>query len=337
MVPSPDIARLTAELSSTDALRRETAVARLAMAGSRAVPHLVAIAADLTASVAARVAAFAALEASPAVKGVVQAAAAASQGAAADDEVAIAAIDCLAHAARGDGGAATAAFDHLAAIALSPAAAVPRRLAALSALDGLPERHVQPVYEALRADPASRVVARVLRRQAGLVLPLDELVERGLPDDPTLLAAVVREDADGTALTVLRRLVDAIRTRERRLSEDARGPWMAVRGLVHQHLAARGSRIALYDLRETLERHTGPIPVGFLAAAATIGDGACLEPIAHAWTLAPSAERWWRDHLMEAFGAIVRREKISRGHARMRSILSRWPAAAPLIALAKNS
>ena len=120
------------------------------------------------------------------------------------------------------------------------------------------------------------MVARVLRRQSGLTLPLEELVERGLPDDAALVAAVLREDADDTRLTVLRRLVDVIRERERHRGDETRAQWMAVRGQVHQHLASRGSRIALYDLRDTLDRMRGPIPVGFLAAAATVGDAACL-------------------------------------------------------------
>lgn len=335
MVPAPDITRLIAELSSTDVLRRETAVARLAIAGSRAVQQLVGVARDPGGVPAARVAAFAALEASAATPSVVAAATAAAGSD--PEDVAVAAIDCLARAAHDDGPGSTAAFDQLASIALDSRADVARRLAALAGLDSLPERHVKPVFDTLRADPASRVVARVLRRQAGLTLPLDELVERGLPDDPALVAAVVREDADDTRLAVLRRLVDAIRAKEQHRGEEARGPWMAVRGQVHQHLAARGSRIALYDLRETLERLRGPVPVGFLAAAAAIGDLGCLDPIAHAWLRAPGQERWWRDHLAEAFGAIVRREGISRRHARLRALLTHAPAAAPLIALAKKT
>ncbi len=334
-VPAPDIARLIGELSSPDALCRETAVARLAIAGPRAVPDLLAVAGDAGAPTPARVAALAALEASAGAKRVVAAATTAARSP--DDEVSVAAIDCLARAAHGEGPAATAAFEQLAAIALSGSAAVPRRLAALGGLDGLPERHVTPIYDALRADPASRVVARVLRRQAGLVLPLDELVERGLPDDPALVGAVVREDAGLTPLSVLRRLVEAIRVKERHRGEDTRAHWMAVRGQVHQHLAARGSRIALYDLRETLERLHGPVAVGYLSAAATIGDAGCLDPIARAWLAAPPDERWWRDHLAEAFGAIVRREGISRRHARLRALLTRSPAAAPLVALAKKA
>ena len=40
----------------------------------------------------------------------------------------------------------------------------------------------------------------------------------------------------------------------------------AVRGALHQALALRGSRVALYDLRETIERPPAPLPSSFLAA-----------------------------------------------------------------------
>ena len=114
----------------------------------------------------------------------------------------------------------------------------------------------------------------------------------------------------------------------------AREGWQAVRGLLHQHLAARGSRLAVYDLKETLTGMTGPLPVGFLAAAAAVGDADCLEPLAHAW-LNATDDAWWRAHLTEAFAAIVKREAIGRRHAAIKRILERHPAAGQLAALAK--
>jgi hypothetical protein len=222
-------------------------------------------------------------------------------------------------------------------VALDASASVPRRLAALAALNGLPDRQVRPVYDALRADPASRIVARVIRHQAGLVLPLDELLERGLPDDPTLVGAVVREDGERTSLGVLGRLIEALHTRERRADAARRAEWKAVRGQVHQALAARGSRLAIYDLRETIEKQDTPLPVGFLAAAAAIGDATCLDALARAWVQAGPAERWWRDHIAEAFGAIVRREGITRKHPKLRGMLQRSPGTGPLVALARKS
>lgn len=335
MFRSLDLSRLITELGSPDALRRETAVARLAMAGARALPGLLALVHDRSAASQARIAAFEALEASSEAKGVVEAAAGALTES--DDELALSAIGVLALAARGKGPAATVAFDHLAAMALARAAAVPRRLAALGALDGLPDRHVRLVYDALAQDPASRVVARVVRRQHGLVVSLEELLDRGLPDDPGLVAAVVREEADEARVTVLRRLVEAVRTKERRRADESRSQWTALRGQVHQHLAARESRIALYDLREALDDLRAPLPVGFLSAAAAIGDASCLAPIAAGWLAAAPDDRWWRDHLAEAFGAIVRREGLTRRHPVLRGILQRTPAAAPLVALARRS
>ena len=54
--------------------------------------------------------------------------------------------------------------------------------------------------------------------------------------------------------------------REEASAGAAAPEWLALRGAVHQVLASRGSRIALYDLRETLERlvvsSAGVVPVG---------------------------------------------------------------------------
>ena len=82
--------------------------------------------------------------------------------------------------------------------------------------------------------------------------------------------------------------------------------------MLFRSLAARGSRLAVYDLKETLTGMTGPLPVGFLAAAAAVGDADCLEPLAHAW-LNATDDAWWRAHLTEAFAAIVKREAIGAG------------------------
>jgi hypothetical protein len=89
-------------------------------------------------------------------------------------------------------------------------------------------------------------------------------------------------------------------------------------------------------LRETLERAEGPLPVGFLAAAASVGDAACLEPIAAAWASAPPDDHWWRDHLVDAFAAIVKREALTRRHPVLKRILERQPAAAVLVAMARK-
>ncbi|MCR4373323.1 MAG: hypothetical protein NUW22_00575, partial [Acidobacteria bacterium] len=58
-----DVARLVTELTGGDAQRRDLAVARLAVIGPRAISPLLAIAGDPARGVAARAAAFEALEA----------------------------------------------------------------------------------------------------------------------------------------------------------------------------------------------------------------------------------------------------------------------------------
>src|SRR5215471_4094712 len=92
----------------------------------------------------------------------------------------------------------------------------------------------------------------------------------------------------------------------------------------HVALAKQSSLLGLYDLREALERAIGPLPVEFLAALALIGDASCLEAIAIAH--GRTTDRWWREHLADAFQAIVRREQLTRRHAVLKKIQKRWPA-----------
>ena len=228
------------------------------------------------------------------------------------------------------------AFERLTAIALDRNAPVERRLTALSALDTLPEKTLRPVFDALASDPARTVVARVVRRRAGALLSLEDLIERGAPQDPRLVQAALEEEGATVRVTVLRALVEAARAAERAAPAADAAVWLAVRGQAHQALASRTSRIALYDVREALERGPHPLPVGFLAAAASIGDVSCLLPLAAAWIAAAGDERWWRDHLAEAFASIVKREKIRRRDPALRKILERWPQAGTLVATARE-
>ena len=69
---------------------------------------------------------------------------------------------------------------------------------------------------------------------------------------------------------------------------------MALRGAAHKALADRGSRLALYDLKESFESAREALPVDFLGAAAAIGDAACLESVAAAYARAmDSGRREW--------------------------------------------
>jgi len=331
---SEDIARLISELTSGAPLRRDMASARLAVIGPRATSALVAIAGAATQPIDARQAAFEALDAIGDARALPTALAAIAE---ASDPVAIAAVGVLGRLARGKDARGTRAFDQLAELALSASTATVRRLAALTALEGQPERLLKPIYAALAKDPASTVVARVTRRQTGAMESLEAMVDRGLPEAPEVVLAVARDDGERAPLMALKRGVEAVREHEQRVKDrSAREQWKAVRGVLHQHLAARGSRLALYDLREVLESATGPLPVGFLSAAAVVGDASCLPPLARAWVESAPDDRWWRDHVAEAFRAIVTRENLTRRHAVLKVILERWPAAGVLVAAAKR-
>jgi hypothetical protein len=138
--------------------------------------------------------------------------------------------------------------------------------------------------------------------------------DAGLPSDPDLVReALAREGADAP-LSLLHRLVVGLAARERTEADArARGAWRAVRGVAHQALGERGSRVALYDLRESLERDSDALPLGMLAALERIGDQSCLEPMASAFTR--TADEWQRERLREAAAAIIRRERLTRRSA----------------------
>jgi hypothetical protein len=327
-----DVARLVEELSSSSAFRRETAAARLAVIGARAISALTSLALDDRAPARARVAALQALESIGDSRALPMARKLADN----EGEIGTAAIGVIGAVAKTTGPAAAQAFEWLAAVAMDAEAAEARRLASLAALEGSSDRHLEPIYAALAADPNERLSAHALRGGSGQTEPLESAISR-LPNDPRLVAAMIREDADTTDVAALRRLVDAIRQYERGATGDVQAAWTAARGQVHQTLAARGSRLGVYDLRETLEMAHGPLPVGFLAAAAAVGDAACLDPLAGAWGKAPVKDRWWREHLAEAFRAIVKREGLTRRHPVLKKLLERRPEAGALVALAKKN
>ena len=126
------------------------------------------------------------------------------------------------------------------------------------------------------------------------------------------------------------RLVEVLHAREdtERLAKK-RAEWTAVRAGIHQALAARGSRVALYDLRETIEGARTPLPVEFLAALSAIGDRSCLDAIAAAYAKGRQSHQgrsdWWQRHLAEAFRTIVKRERMTMKHAAIKRVRARWP------------
>jgi hypothetical protein len=321
-----EIRALVEALGGTDDVYREAAIARLAVIGPRAIERLTD-AYRTNRSRETHLAILRALEAIGHHRSAPIARAAILEG----GDVGVAATAVLRPLlASTHGSIAAEALDVLMAVALDRKAERRLRLAALDALQDMPEPVRARVAEALGDDPVAHMQGDAARIEALWT----DATEGRLPDDPRRLREALPTRASTAPLNTLRKLIDAIRVHEQGGGAAQTDAWRSVRGALHQALALRGSRVALYDLRESLvELSAHPpssgrtLPVSFLAALHVLGDESCLEPIAAVWIEANADEEPWRTQLASSFRAIVKRQKLTRRHAGMKRILSRWPAA----------
>lgn len=321
-----EIRQLIAALGDSDEVRREAAIARLAVIGPRAVDGLRRAYAS-SSDRDTKIAVLRALESAGDGRTVAVAREAIVEG----GDVAIAAAAAL----RGlldspHGPTGTDALDVLVATVLDPAVERRVRLAAFDALQGIPEGARARVAEALQADPDPGLKARgldVSRDAAAADAVWQDALEGTLPDTPAILREVVQTRAAAAALSALQKMIDAVRAREGAVTSVKRTEWQAVRGALHQALALRGSRVAVYDLRESLQDARGHLPTSFLAALHAVGDESCLEPLAAAYVRTAAGDARWKTQLAAAFRAIARREKVTRRHTVVKRIAARWPEA----------
>lgn len=324
---SGEVATLLQALQDGDAAARETAAARLAVIGTRAVEGLIRVATSAAAT-SVRAAALGALESTGDSRAIAPALALLD-----DEGLALPAAGVLRRALdspRGD-----EVLDRLAAVALDPQRPERARLAALDALQGLPPKTIAPIWRRLKEDARPAIRAAVAGTGPVLEMEPDSALEAAasgsLPEDPEALKRWLKAASASLPLPVLHRLIEGLRAREAAAPAE-RAAWMTARAAVHLALAARGSRVALYDLREAIE-HEPTVPVEMLAALGQIGDASCLEPIAAAYARASApagdgVSSWWRQHLGGAFRTIAGREKLNERHAVVRRIRARWPDAA---------
>lgn len=323
---SKQIDALIADLSDENAVRRETAVARLTLLDARAVERLIGAAASAS-DASARTAAWRALEAIGDARAL-EPALAALASADLESSVGVAAIGVARIHLRGAHGAA--AVDRLAAVLLDPTRHETVRLAALRGLRELGATAIAPIVASLADDPCEAV-----RTEAGLDAapgPVDDpaaLVARAadghLPDDPAILRHALKLAAESLSPADLLKVVDRVREREGSEPAAVRDQWRLPRAAAHVALAQRGSRLALYDLRESLETARSPLPVEFLTAITLVGDTTCLEAIAAAHEKAK--DTWWRKKLAGVFRDIVARERLTKRHTALRRVEKRWPGA----------
>jgi hypothetical protein len=316
-INASEIRALIKSLGSDAAVDRDIAVARLAVVGARAVDRLVA--AFPNAGREVRVGILRALEGIADPRALHVARSGLNEG----GDLAVAAAGALrALLDSADERAAAAALDALVGAALDPTRDRRLRFAAYEALRDMPAAVLGPVTAAIRelpgelpSDPLQGEIDAVWR----------DAIDGRLPESPLILREAIGERAETAPLGTLQRMIEACRARQDESALEAdRAGWLAVRGALHQALALRGSRVALYDLRETLEGAKGPLPSTFATAVHAIGDESCLEGIAAAWSAA-GENAAWRQQLQAAFEAIVKREKVTKRSPVMKRVASRWP------------
>ena len=320
-----EIRNLTSALASEDEVTRETAVARLAIFGARAVDRVVA--AYPAADRKTRRAILRVLEAIADPRGLPLARRALKDG----GDVAVSATAALRPLLDAPlTSAATEAFDALVEVAMDRSEERRVRRAALDALRDMPEDVRARVTAALRDDSDPQIQAGVSQAPQDAAIAdavWRDAAEGNLGDDPAQVREALATRGASAALGVLQKMIDAVRARETDVSSEAQQQsWRALRGALHQALALRGSTVAVYDLRESFESAAVALPATFLTAVHVRGDDSCLGPIAAAYSNVPD-ERW-RQQLTAAFAAIAAREKITARSAALKRLGTRWPEAA---------
>ena len=336
---------LLADLCGTDAVARGTAEARLAVIGARAVPHLI-VAFDRATSPAAQVAVLKSLEATPDRRSA-ELGAEQLEAESADPAVRAAAVSLL--GAFLESAESARVLDSLTAFAIDAERPDVLRLLALDSIGRALPDVLGPIRARLADDPSATVRAWASASASAGAPIIDprqavETAAAGEPSDPRLLLELLPAGTADAPIPTLYRLIEVARNRETAAAGAVeRGAWLAVRGAVHRALAARASRVAVYDLREAIARAVEPLPEGFAEAAGMVGDAACLESIAEQLArptpaLPPDARlREWHARLAAAGRAIAARERLTRRHAVMKKIARTAPAvAAELLSSARR-
>lgn len=292
-----DVEALLQQLRSPVAIERDAAIARLRIIGARAGDRVLGLVADASAPSDVRVAGLKVIEAFDDPRARRSAIEATADP---DASVATAAIQVLRPWLARDGD--TSALECITALVADETKPPDVRRTALEALSELPANLTQPLVESVAA-------------QLSPTPPLD---------DPATAREWLAHHEDAS-LGVLHDLLSQARDLERGTRDDLqRKAWLTVRASVHALLARRGTRIALYDLRELFEQAQGPLPLDLLVTMRTIGDLSCIEALARAWETV-SDDAWWRSQLKDVAATIGAREKATSRNPVVKRVRTKWP------------
>ncbi len=281
---SAEIRTLIEALDADDEVHREAAIARLGIIGARAVERLTDAYAG-TSNRRTRLAILRALEVIADHRAAPLARRALGDG----GDVAVAATGVLrALLSSRHSSAAAGALDTLIATTLDRHYDRRLRLAAFDALADMPEDVRTRVAAALEADPVAGLgdVAGVISSADGRGRARGSGVEGRdrRTACPTRQTSCARSSPPGAQPPPS---MPCGRSSTRSGHRNATLPLTTpgedgsrCEAPLHQALAFRGSRVALYDLRETLEDAATPLPTSFLTALHVLGDASCLEPLA---------------------------------------------------------
>jgi hypothetical protein len=185
--------------------------------------------------------------------------------------------------------------------------AVPSLVAALrSAEDPAARGHLRRVLESID-DPRARRALRDADADPAQPRESPEQDERSLT---SLEAAVARLPAGAASVPALH---DALRAAAARA---ATGDGWSLRLRIHQELAARDSRIALYDLREMLERRPLRDRDALLDLVSRIGDQSLVPVLARLAHDMPAA----LPSCVDALRALIRRERLKKTRALVNAV-----------------
>src|SRR5262245_43556971 len=228
---SAEIRQLIDALGGTDDLRRETAIARLAVIGQRAVEHLLQDYPQ-SATPRARAGMLRALEASGDPRAVPLARTSLDDPSSSPEVVGatIGLLRTFLGAVQPSVG--RDALDALVSVALDQARPVEVRTAALDAMRDLPPSVLEPMKQRLAADPNPAVRERLASppEQPGQpALVWRDAIDGRLPPSPAMLKSALAALAAGARLIELQHVVDAIRLHEAHETDASRrAEWRAV-------------------------------------------------------------------------------------------------------------